>query len=96
MLTKPPDHNPAIPDFVFAGYLQHLGILGHLGHGTEAGAHAAHNACLAIALRGTVHPLLTAGVGQQADQTGQAQRQARQPRAAHVVDKSTEQQKRSG
>lgn len=97
LLPNPPTTNPGTPTrypvSVFVGYLQHLSVLGHLGHGSEAGAHAAHNACLAIALRRTVHPLPTGGVGQQAGQTGQAQRQARQPRAAHVVDKSTQHKK---
>lgn len=71
----------------FLGYLQHLGILRHLGHGRETGAQAAHSACLTIALAGTMHPLPRGQAGQ-----AQQQQQARQPRAMHVrvvVDKST-------
>lgn len=73
----------------FLGYLQHLGILRHLGHGRETGAQAAHSACLTIALAGTMHPLPRGQAGQAQQQQ---QHQARQPRAMHVrvvVDKST-------
>lgn len=73
----------------FLGYLQHLGILRHLGHGRETGAQAPHSACLTIALAGTMHPLPRGQAGQAQQQH---QHQARQPRAVHVrvvVDKST-------